>query len=148
MKFFNTAGPVNQPDHYKIDPLKRWDMVKIAKNRLVLSRKTHLDQLADKLKEERVYNVVRPMILGYDTNATADDEEYCYDLGLIRKTDRGFVISNDIYKEVIPRELTTVIQGKFLSRYAPEWIDKRDESIKTNKLMKMFQLFWKENSDA
>ena len=26
MKFFNTAGPVNQPDHYKIDPLSRWDM--------------------------------------------------------------------------------------------------------------------------
>jgi uncharacterized protein (UPF0128 family) len=25
MKFFNTAGPVNQEEHYKIDPLKRWD---------------------------------------------------------------------------------------------------------------------------
>lgn len=29
MKFFNTAGPVNQPEHYKIDPLKRWDMEEI-----------------------------------------------------------------------------------------------------------------------
>ena len=25
MKFFNTAGPVNQEEHYKIDPLTRWD---------------------------------------------------------------------------------------------------------------------------
>ena len=26
MKFFNTAGPVNQKEHYKLDPLTRWDM--------------------------------------------------------------------------------------------------------------------------
>ena len=26
MKNFNTAGPVNRPNHYKIDPLKRWDL--------------------------------------------------------------------------------------------------------------------------
>ncbi len=25
-KIFNTAGPVNQPEHYKIDPLHRWDL--------------------------------------------------------------------------------------------------------------------------
>ena len=25
-KFFNTAGPVNQPEHYKIDPLHRWNL--------------------------------------------------------------------------------------------------------------------------
>jgi len=25
MKFFNTAGPVNRENHYKIDPLTRWD---------------------------------------------------------------------------------------------------------------------------
>ena len=29
MKFFNTAGPVNQGDHYKIDPLTRWDMEEV-----------------------------------------------------------------------------------------------------------------------
>jgi uncharacterized protein (UPF0128 family) len=26
MKFFNTAGPVNQLGHYKIDPLHRWNL--------------------------------------------------------------------------------------------------------------------------
>ena len=26
LKFFNTAGPVNQAEHYKIDPLRRLDM--------------------------------------------------------------------------------------------------------------------------
>ncbi|MCL2065514.1 MAG: ATP-binding protein, partial [Candidatus Cloacimonetes bacterium] len=29
MKHFNTAGPVNQPDAYKIDPLTRWDTEEI-----------------------------------------------------------------------------------------------------------------------
>jgi hypothetical protein len=29
MKFFNTAGPVNRPDYYKIDPLARWDFDEI-----------------------------------------------------------------------------------------------------------------------
>jgi len=29
MKFFNTAGPVNQVDHYKVDPLTRWDLDEI-----------------------------------------------------------------------------------------------------------------------
>jgi hypothetical protein len=29
MKIFNTAGPVNMPHHYKIDPLKRWDFDEI-----------------------------------------------------------------------------------------------------------------------
>jgi len=29
MKFFNTAGPVNQKEHYKVDPLQRWDLEEI-----------------------------------------------------------------------------------------------------------------------
>ena len=29
MKFFNTAGPVNQEEHYKVDPLYRWDLDEI-----------------------------------------------------------------------------------------------------------------------
>jgi predicted AAA+ superfamily ATPase len=29
MKFFNTAGPVNRDNHYKIDPLTRWNMDEI-----------------------------------------------------------------------------------------------------------------------
>jgi len=28
-KFFNTAGPINQPEHYKVDPLRRWDLEEI-----------------------------------------------------------------------------------------------------------------------
>ena len=118
---------------------------KRAKERLILRRETHLDQLVDKLKEERVYNIVKPMILGENNTANSRDIEYCVDLGLIKKTKKGFVISNDIYKEIIPRELTRVTQGKFLSRFDPDWVNK-DESLNVNKLMEMFVQFWRENS--
>ena len=77
-----------------------------AKERLVLSRQTHLDQLADKLSEDRVRRVILPMILGEPAKVHTDDEQYCLDLGLIRLESTGLVIANEIYREVIPRELT------------------------------------------
>jgi hypothetical protein len=117
-----------------------------AKESLILSRATHLDQLADKLKEERVRRVIEPMLAGVDSDASANDKDYCLDLGLIKKTTQGFVISNSIYREVLPRELTTVLQDNFLYRFSPEWVNP-DGSINSEKLITMFQQFWRENSE-
>ncbi len=118
-----------------------------AKEQLILSRQTHLDQLADKLKEERVRNVIEPMITGVDARVFPDDAEYCIDLGLIKRTPQGLVISNDIYKEVIPRELSNSMQTAFLSIFRPEWINE-DQSLNVDLLMKLFVQFWRENSDV
>ncbi len=123
------------------------DIFKKAKEQLVISRATHLDQLADKLKEERVRNVIQPMILGEYTITNIDDEQYCIDLGIIKQTNKGLVISNGIYKEVLPRELTYPIQQSFLSMFDPDWIN-NDKSINTEKLMTMFIQFWRENSET
>ncbi len=117
-----------------------------AKERLILSRQTHLDQLADKLSEDRVRRVILPMIMGEEEQVDKDDEQYCYDLGLIRKTGKGFIISNDIYREVIPRELTESRQNTFLSRFDPEWVNK-DGSINSETMITLFRDFWIENSD-
>ena len=122
------------------------DMIEIAKDRLVISRATHLDQLSDKLDEDRVRRVILPMILNRDARSNKDDEQYCIDLGLVRLTDRGLVISNAIYKEIIPRELTETRQTDFLMRFAPDWIGE-DSLIDTKILFSMFQQFWRENSD-
>ncbi len=122
------------------------DMLNQAKENLILSRATHLDQLADKLKEDRVRHVIEPMLTGDDSDASFDDNEYCVDLGLIKKSDRGYIISNDIYKEVMPRELTTMIQNGFMAKFQPEWINP-DATLNVHKLMTMFQQFWRENSD-
>ena len=42
------------------------DKTQEAINRVILSKATHLDQLADKLGEERVRNIILPMILGQE----------------------------------------------------------------------------------
>ncbi len=122
------------------------EMFKDAKEELILSRQTHLDQLTDKLKEERVYRIIEPIILGKDSKFLSCDEEYCIDLGLIKRSKKGIVISNGIYKEIIIRELTHSMQTAFLSIFDPEWINE-DKSINVEKLMTMFVQFWRENSE-
>ena len=80
---------------------------KIARERLIQSRATHLDQLADKLQEPRVANVIKSILDVDQTEMRSRpaDIEYVEDLGLI-KTKPSLCISNRIYMEVIPRELT------------------------------------------
>jgi len=83
------------------------DYVIQAKENLIIRRETHLDQLADKLIEQRVRNVIEPMIQGiYIDKINPDDVQYVMDLGLINKEHSELKISNPIYQEVIPRELT------------------------------------------
>jgi len=42
------------------------EMIRQAKEKLILRRETHLDQLTDKLKEERVRRVIAPMLRGVE----------------------------------------------------------------------------------
>ena len=122
------------------------DMVDVAKNNLIISRATHLDQLSDKLNEERVRRVVLPMILNHESKPEPDDVSYCIDLGLIERRKSGLEISNNIYKEVIPRELTEARQDDFLTRFKPDWITDSG-LLDTKMLLTLFQDFWRENSD-
>jgi len=82
-------------------------LVMAAKERLIQRRETHLDQLVDKLKEERVRRVIEPILSGEGGPEAIpeDDIWYAEDLGLI--TTKGQLrISNPIYQEIIPRILT------------------------------------------
>jgi len=83
------------------------ELVEQAKENLILRRETHLDQLADKLQEERVRRVIEPLLAGQGglERVPTDDIDYVRDLGLIR-VDREIQIANPIYREVIPRQLT------------------------------------------
>ena len=64
-----------------------------AQERLIQARVTHLDALADKLRDERVRRVVAPMLIGAAGRGSyADrdrDVEYARDLGLLRGTTRS-----------------------------------------------------------
>jgi len=56
-----------------------------AVENLILRRDTHIDQLLDKLKEERVRKVIEPIMINEDDpkDVTEVDILYLKDLGLI-----------------------------------------------------------------
>ena len=65
-----------------------------------MRRETHLDQLADKLQEDRVRRVVEPLLSGGD-----EQDFFVCDLGPVAR-DFPVRIANPVYAEVVPRELT------------------------------------------
>ncbi|MCL2064273.1 MAG: ATP-binding protein [Candidatus Cloacimonetes bacterium] len=121
------------------------EKLEIAKERLILARQTHLDQLADKLDEPRVRNVILPMVLSIDSIPNKDDAQYCIDLGLLKSAKTGLEIANKIYKEVIPRTLTEDTQSTLPRRFDPDWIND-DDSINVQELLRQFKEFWNENT--
>ena len=116
-----------------------------AREELVLGRQTHLHQLADKLREERVRRVVEPILSGADAGrAGPDDVEYVRDLGLLaRRGPRR--IANPIYREVIPRELMYAREDSILQE--TEWYVKPDGDLDVEGLLAAFQRFFREHSE-
>ncbi len=125
------------------------EMIEEAKENIILRRDTHIDQLADKLKEERVHKIIGPMLEGVGMEGAAEDDRvYCIDLGLIRKTSNGLEVANPIYREVIPRYLTIITEENIASLIRPAWyIDEQENSLDIHKLLLSFQEFFRENSE-
>lgn len=123
-----------------------------AKENLILKRVTHLDSLTDKLREPRVQRIIQPILLGEDETGIAiageDDAQYVIDLGLIRRGPNGLEIANGIYKEVIPRQLTFLMQLGFESRERTAWYVAADGRLDMQNLLAAFQQFFRENSDV
>ena len=120
-----------------------------AREALILRRDTHLDQLSDKLKEDRVRRVIEPLLeSGGDVSGLhPDDVQYVYDLGLIKVNRPGQIsIANRIYQEVIPRELTWGHQMGINQQQA--WYLAADGSLDIPKLLTAFQQFFRENSES
>ena len=119
-----------------------------AQERLILARVTHLDDLADKLREQRVRRVVAPMLTGAaDRGSYADrqrDVEYARDLGLLARHDAKR-IANPIYAEVVPRELTWVAQDDVEARAA--WFVTAGGGLDVDKLLEAFQRFFREHAE-
>jgi len=123
-------------------------MINKAKERLILRRETHLDQLTEKLRQERVCRVIGPILAGSGRPdlIPEDDILYVRDLGLIR-IDRGHIeIANRIYQEVIPRALTYSTQLTITHQSA--WYVAPDGRLDMDKLLEAFQEFFRENSEV
>ena len=121
------------------------DDIFAAQEVLIQGRVVHLDQLADKLQEERVQRVIQPMLSGVVRGGyTARDLEYVRDLGLIA-LDSPPRIANPIYAEVVPRELTYATQEDLL--VDPAWYIDEDGALNPDKLLEAFQEYFRENSE-
>lgn len=117
-----------------------------AKENLILRRETHLDQLADKLREERVRRVIEPLLIGQDIalDLPLDDIDYVRDLGLVA-LDKPLRIANPIYREVIPRQLTASTEEMTVQESA--WYLQPDHRLDMHKLLTAFQQFFREHAD-
>jgi hypothetical protein len=127
------------------------DMVEVAKERLITARQTHLDSLADKLKEDRVRKVVMAIVSGdaplYDD--WDDSLRYCRDLGIIKNTRGELVFANPIYREIITRVLNSSFEGIMVGQeiYQTPFYLRPDGSLDMDKLFKEFQKFYRKNSE-
>mgnify|MGYP005848350705 CR=1 FL=1 len=138
----------NKTLRYRTIPIT-YNHYMVAREELIQSRATHLDQLTDKLREQRIYNVIAPIVSNSDPrnlNLNDRDIEYVSDLGLI--TRKPYIhISNDIYQEIIPRELTIAKQQSIVNQ-EQAWYINEDKRINTKKLLINFQKFYRQNIDS
>ena len=118
--------------------------VHAAREELILSRRTHLDQLAHKLEEERVRRVVEPILAGGEAEHSLRDLEYARDLGLLAP-DRPPRIANPIYAEVVPRELGYVLQDSLDVDDA--WYVDAAGVVDLSKLLAAFATFYSEHAE-
>ena len=122
------------------------EAIQDAREQLILRRETHLDQLADKLREERVRRVIEPLLSGGAVDSiAADDIQYARDLGLVGPG-KPLDVANPIYREVIPRDLTYTTQ-EMMIHDDPAWFVGEDGSLLTDKLLTAFQAFFREHSE-
>ena len=118
--------------------------VNTAREELILSRRTHLDQLAHKLEEERVRRVVEPILAGGEAEHSLRDLEYARDLGLLAP-DRPPRMANPIYAEVVPRELGYVLQDSLDVDDA--WYVDAAGVVDLRKLLAAFATFYGEHAE-
>ena len=120
------------------------DDIHAAREVLILSRRTHLDQLAHKLGEERVQRVIGPILSGAQAQHDGPDLEYARDLGLLA-ADSPARIANPIYREVVPRELGYIMQDS-LDVDAAWYVDDAGR-LDMMKLLTAFRTFFAEHAE-
>lgn len=116
-----------------------------AKEILIQRQDTHLDSLAERLREPRIQAIIEPMLAGQElTEVPNEDIQFVLDLGLCRMDpEGGLAIANPIYREVLPRVLTFASSAS-LPRIAPTWLTPEGQ-LDSQKLLDAFLSFWRQH---
>ena len=122
-------------------------MIEQAKEQIIQRRDTHIDSLVERLKEERVREIMEKVITGNDQDFDILDDsvQYCLDLGLLKDNGGELTPSNPIYREVIIRTLTYNMQFNLISKVENKWA--KSDTLDMQGLLEGFQQFWRENSE-
>lgn len=123
------------------------DHINQAKEILIRRQDTHLDSLAERLREPRVKAIIEPMLAGLSLGETSnDDRQYLIDLGLLtRDPAGGLTIANPIYREVLPRVLAQGPQDS-LPHISPTWLTP-EGAINPEALLTAFLSFWRQHGE-
>jgi AAA-like domain len=121
--------------------------IQIAKETLIRRKDTHLDSLAERLRENRVRAILEPMLAGQDLAATSnDDRDFLVDLGLLRRENEGgLVVANPIYQEILPRVLAQGPQDS-LPSLSPTWLTAAG-TLDVKALRDAFMAFWLQHGE-
>ncbi|MBI4699744.1 MAG: ATP-binding protein [Deltaproteobacteria bacterium] len=116
-----------------------------AKETIIVERRSHIDSLVARLREERVRRILDAMLVGAHppVDIVDDDVAYVLGLGLVAMRDGQLQIANPIYREVIPRALTWVQQVGIHQPTA--WYVRPDGGLDMAKLMAAWQVFWRKD---
>jgi type II secretory pathway predicted ATPase ExeA len=123
-------------------------MVEEAKEILIRRQDTHLDSLAERLREDRVKAIIEPILGSQELPQTSnEDRQYLVDLGLLRRDPAGgLVVANPIYQEVLPRVLAQGSQDS-LPLISPSWLTTTGE-LDPDRLLHAFMDFWLQHGEA
>ncbi|MGA1623607.1 MAG: ATP-binding protein [Synechocystis sp.] len=118
-----------------------------AKEILIQRQDTHLDSLAERLRENRVKAIIQPMLAGEELpDVPPDDLRYVLDLGLCRRdSGGGLQIANPIYREVLPKSLAAVPIAS-LTSIMPTWLDAAG-NLDPQALLRAFLDFWRQHGE-
>ncbi len=141
------VGYARQLDDPRIEGTVTAAHIDSAKEKLILSRTTHLDSLGYKLREARVAPILEAVLLGDDDiDLASDDFQYVVDLGLVTRGARGGAeVSNPLYREVLVRQLSYNVQ---MNLPEPAWKWRTPEGgLDMPALMTEFQSWWAEHAE-
>ena len=121
--------------------------VMAAKEILIQRQETHLDSLVSVLREPRVKSIFEPMLAGDNLDTVPeDDRQFLVDLGLVRRDGSGgLMMANPIYKEIIPRVLTSSTQDS-LPSITPGWLTPAG-TLDPDALLRSFLSFWQQHGE-
>lgn len=118
-----------------------------ARDILIERQDTHLDSLAERLREPRIRAIIEPMLAGTELRLLPpEDIRFVTDLGLLRQSAAGGLeVANPIYREIIVRNLA-ISPRAALPRIAPTWLT-ADGHLDPDRLLEAFLSFWRRHGE-